>query len=81
MENSEKDYELVLRCKRFMDYYDNPSVGYLYNPFTQRKVKRGSSKWSTLHTQVKKYLEDLVEEEFHSPLKIEELFVDAVVFE
>lgn len=76
MENYE--YEVVQACKKFMRDFNDISLRHVYNPFTDRKVKKGSSTYISLYTQVKKYLENIDDEEFHSPLKIQELLVDIV---
>ena len=72
------DYETVMSCKKFMKDFSDVSLRYVYNPFTDRKVKKGTSTFTTLYHQVKRYLENLDDEEFHSPIKIEQLLVDVV---
>jgi hypothetical protein len=74
----EYEYELVEACKKFMKDFNNVSVRYVYNPFTDRKVKKGSSTYTSIYFQVKKYLEGLDDEEYHSPLKIDVFKVDVV---
>lgn len=74
----EYDYELVESCKKFMRDFNDVSVRYVYNPFTDRRVKKGSSTYSTIYYQVKRYLESLDDEEYHSPLKIEDFKVDII---
>lgn len=72
------DYELVESCKKFMKDFNDVRIRHLYNPFTDRRVKKGSSTFGTIYHQVKRYLEGLDEEEFHSPLKIDNFKVDIV---
>jgi hypothetical protein len=76
--DSEYEYELVECCKKFMKDFNDVSKQYVYNPFTDRKVKKGSSTYGTIYHQVKRYLENLDDEEFHSPLKINDFKVDIV---
>lgn len=72
------EYEMVESCRKFMRDFNDFSVRYVYNPFTDRKVKKGSSTYSTIYHQVKRYLENLDDEEYHSPIKVEIFKVDVV---
>lgn len=72
------EYETVLSCKKFMKEHFDVAVRQLYNPFTGRKIKKGSSTYSTLYGEVKKYLENIDDEEYHTPLKIKNFIVDIV---
>ena len=74
----DREYELVQSCKKFMSDFNNVQVRYVYNPFTDRKIKKGTSTYTSLYHQVKKYLENLDDEEFHSPIHIKELYIDIV---
>jgi hypothetical protein len=76
--DKEYEYELVESCRKFMRDFNDVSNRYVYNPFTDRKVKKGSSTYSSIYYQVKKYLDNLDDEEYHSPLKIEVFKVDIV---
>lgn len=78
MEDNYHEYETVQACKKFMADFNDINVRYVYNPFTDRKVKKGSSTFVTLYNQVKSYLENLDDEEFHSPIKIENVLIDRV---
>jgi hypothetical protein len=78
MEDNYYEYEIVQACKKFMTDFNDINVRYVYNPFTGRKMKKGSSTFVTIFNQVKRYLENLDDEEFHSPIKIENVRVDRV---
>lgn len=64
----EADYRTVELCRSFMKDYENDKILY-YNPFTGRRIKKGTSTFSSVYCMVKKYLKNLDEEEFHSPIK------------
>ena len=74
----EGDYELVQECKKFLIYHNDTSLRSVYNPFSNRRIKKGSATYIQIYTQVKRYLENLDDEEFHSPLKIDTFHVDIV---
>lgn len=64
----EADYRTVELCRSFMRDYQQDKILY-NNPFTGRRIKRGTSTFSLVYSSVKKYLQNLDEEEFHSPIK------------
>ena len=74
----EYEYELVESCKKFMRDFHDVSIRYVYNPFTDRRVKKGSSTYISIYHQVRRYLESLDDEEYHSPLKINDFKIDIV---
>lgn len=65
----EADFRTVELCKEFMRDYTNFSKTHLYNPFSGRRIKRGTGTFVSVHLSVKKYLQSLDDEEFHSPIK------------
>jgi len=64
----EADYRTVELCRSFMKDYEQDKILY-YNPFSGRRIKKGTSTFSSVYCSVKKYLKNLDEEEFHSPIK------------
>jgi hypothetical protein len=74
----ECEYETVQACKKFIRDFNDVQIRNVLNPFTNRKIKKGSSTFSSVYLQVRQYLQNLDDEEFHSPLKIENLRVDIV---
>jgi hypothetical protein len=74
----EADYEQVVLCRKFMRDVENIDKRSVYNPFTCRVIKKGSSTYVLVYNQVKSYLEKLDDEEFHSPIKNVELVVTKV---
>lgn len=74
----EADYEQVVLCRKFMRDVENIEKRSVYNPFTCRVIKKGSSTYVSVYHQVKRYLEKLDDEEFHSPIKNVELIVSKV---
>jgi hypothetical protein len=65
----EADYRTVELCKDFMKDCQDVSKMHVYNPFTNRRVKKGTGTYSSLYYSVKKYLQSIDDEEFHSPIK------------
>ncbi len=65
----EADFRTVELCKKFIADYGDIAQTYLFNPFTQRKIKRGKSTCFDVYQKAKKYLSSLDDEEFHSPIK------------
>jgi hypothetical protein len=65
----ETSYDLALRCQKFLELHSDNSVTRLYNPFTDRVIKKYGPTYNNIYNQVKRYLQSLDDEEFHSPIK------------
>jgi hypothetical protein len=74
----EADHDQVVLCKKFLRDIENIDKRTVYNPFTCRVIKKGSSTYVSVYHQVKSYLEKIDDEEYHSPIKNIELFVDRI---
>jgi hypothetical protein len=65
----EPSFELVQRCQKFMELHHDLTITKVVNPFSERPIKKGSSTYFNVYSQVRRYLASLDDEEFHSPIK------------
>lgn len=65
----ETNFELAQRCQKFLELHHDLTVTRLYNPFTERIIKKGGATYFGVYSQVRRYLQSLDDEEFHSPIK------------
>jgi hypothetical protein len=65
----ETNFELAQRCQKFMELHHDLTITKVINPFSERPIKKGSSTYYNVYTQVRKYLSSLDDEEYHSPIK------------
>jgi len=75
----EADFMTVELCKNFMRDFNDTSKNILVNPFSGRKIKRGKGMFSSVYSSTVKYLQNLDDEEFHSPIKNVAIKVDTIL--
>jgi hypothetical protein len=68
-EYTEVNHDLVLKCQKFLTYHNDHSVNRVSNPFSDRTIKKNGPTYFTVYNQVRRYLQSLDDEEFHSPIK------------
>jgi hypothetical protein len=74
MENSSDNYvetnhDLAEACREFLKKHNDSTVTRVYNPFSDRVIKKSGPTYYNVLTQAKKYLGSLDDEEYHSPIK------------
>jgi hypothetical protein len=69
METTEPDFDMVIKCQEFMRKHQDPSLRSIVSPFSGRSIKKNGPTYNQVYLSVKKYLQNLDEEEFHSPIK------------
>jgi len=74
----EAEYEIVEACKKFMKDCEDISKTRVTNPWSSKSIKKYGNTYYKIYQDVKKYLNSLDEEEFHSPIRGVEIIVDKV---
>jgi hypothetical protein len=74
----EAEYEIVEACKKFLKDCEDSSKTRVLNPWTSKAIKKYGSTYFKIYQDVKKYLNSVDEEEFHSPIRGVELLIQKV---
>jgi len=74
----EADFELVQACKKFLKDCDDVRATSSINPFSGKRIKKYKPTFYNVKEKVKDYLNKLDDEEFHSPIRGVEFYVDKV---
>lgn len=74
----EAEYEIVEACKKFLKDCEDSAKTRVVNPWTSKTIKKYGTTYFKIYTDVKKYLNSVDEEEFHSPIRGVELLIQKV---